>query len=65
MAQQTAQTVGRESEMGLARRMLCLFGKHHRNGNKVAKRGSVYSAPCMHCGRRLEKYSKNEAWKPV
>lgn len=51
--------------MGLARSVLCLFGRHHRNGNKVVKRGSVYSAPCMHCGRRLEKYSKNEAWKPV
>lgn len=51
--------------MKLARRIACLFGKHHRNGHKVAKRGSVYSAPCVHCGCRLEKYSKDERWKAV
>ena len=51
--------------MGLAGRLLCLVGRHRRNGNKVAKRGSIYCAPCVHCGRRLEKYSKDERWKPV
>jgi hypothetical protein len=49
--------------MGLARRALCLFGKHYRNGQKVAKRGSAYFAPCVHCGRRLEKHAKDQPWR--
>ncbi len=49
--------------MNIVGRLQCLLGRHHRDARRVAKRGSLYQAPCKHCGKRLQKVVDGGKWQ--
>lgn len=43
--------------------VLCKLGRHKRDSRRVAKRGSLYQAPCKYCGKRLQKVVDGGTWQ--
>ncbi len=43
--------------------VLCKLGRHKRDPRRVAKRGSLYQAPCKYCGARLQKVVDGGTWQ--
>lgn len=48
--------------MRIIGRVMCVFGVHKRDASRVAKRGSLYQAPCQHCGKRLQRLVDGGRW---
>ncbi len=51
--------------MRIIRRFMCLFGMHKRDGNRVAKRGSLYHAPCQYCDKPMHRLVDGGPWQAM